>query len=137
MITSTQIADDLEAAAELLETETVQWCQDQLGDYVYGDNHQLQLTSVCAVGAIAVVTRGLDQLLTELEDNCDSIYLKKPGTERFHDVRQAVCDYLITKRGVQYDDDSVAEAWNDIPGRTREHVVDLFKSVAKDLRNHS
>ena len=135
MTTSTQIADDLEAAAELLETETVQWCQGQLGGYEYGHDQQPQLTSVCAVGAIAVVTRGLDQFLTELKD--DSIYLKKPGTERFHDVRQAVCDYLITKRGVQYDDDSVAEAWNDIPGRTREHVVDLFKSVAKDLRNHS
>jgi hypothetical protein len=137
MTTSTQIADDLEAAAELLETETVQWCQGQLGGYEYGDNHQLQLTSVCAVGAIAVVTRGLDQFLTELEDDRDSIYLKKPGTERFQDARQAVCDYLVVKHGVRILEDTVAEEWNDVSGRTREHVVDLFKSVAKDLRNQS
>jgi len=137
MTTDAQVADDLEAAAELLETETVQWCQDRLGEYVDGDNHQLQLTSVCAVGAIAVVTRGLDQFLTELYDDGDGIYLKKPGTERFHDARQAICDYLITKRGLEVDEDIAAEEWNDASGRTREHVVDLFKSVAKDLRNRS
>lgn len=133
MTDKTQIADDLEAAAELLEAEKVRWCQGKLGGYVFGANNKPQLVSVCAVGAIAVVTRGLERFLQELDNDGGDIYFLKLDTVRFHAARNAISTHLEKQRLAE--GDNAAEDWNDVPGRTRASVVDLFKTVAKDLRN--
>jgi hypothetical protein len=125
----------LEAAAELLETEKIQWCQGTLGNITLDANNKIQLASVCAVGALAVVTAGLDYMVGAfLRGVPEYAQTVGPGRDRLNAARTAVSDYLVMSYGLSLAD-SVTENWNDSAGRTREQVVDLFKNTAKDLRN--
>jgi hypothetical protein len=136
-----QVAEDLEMAAELLETEKLAWCQEVLGG-VSGSPDDTPLISACAVGAIAAVTYGLDRftfLVGGGEE--DSFYLPHGNNQhisswtRFWAARTAVAIRLSNE--LQSDSNNVVEGWNDESGRTREEVVDLFKTIAKDLRNRA
>jgi len=136
LVPDTQIADDLEAAAELLETEKIQWCQGSLSTLEFDADNKPQLTSVCAVGALGVVIAGLDYMVsTFIRGVQEHLYRIGPERDRLNAARDAVSDYLIVQHQVFNIGDAVTENWNDAPGRTREHVVDLFKNTAKDLRN--
>jgi hypothetical protein len=136
LVPDTQIADDLEAAAELLETEKIQWCQGSLSTLEFDADNKPQLTSVCAVGALGVVIAGLDYMVgTFIRGVQEHLYRIGPERDRLNAARYAVSNYLIVHHEVFNSGDCVTEIWNDSAGRTREHVVDLFKNTAKDLRN--
>jgi len=138
LVPDTQIADDLEAAAELLETEKIQWCQGSLSTLEFDADNKPQLTSVCAVGALGVVIAGLDYMVsTFIRGVQEHLYRIGPERDRLNAARDAVSDYLVVHHQVSYllPGDCVTENWNDALGRTREDVVDLLKNTAKDLRN--
>lgn len=126
-----QAAADLEAAADLLESETIGWCQD-----TYLEQH-IQSLSACAIGAIGVAVLGKPRLVKEgagayfIAALCASVRVKSA---------QALAEAQLLQQFPQSwwvaQVEPLAE-WNDSWKRTREEVVDLFKSTAKEIRDGS
>lgn len=103
--TNAEVAEVLEKAADLLESEQVAWIQgvesraDAEGNVV----------SACVIGLLNLVTQAELNIYNHL----------------YRAALDAVTRYLGTS----------VVAWNDLLGRTREEVIEMFKTVAKDLRN--
>jgi hypothetical protein len=108
--TKADIAEALEKAADLIESETLTWVQGT--EFVYGPDGEA--IGACAIGLIA--------------RTCDiTIGMIRHTTSLYGAVIAAVQNRLGMALALP--------TWNDQPGRTRIEVIELFKSIAKDLRN--
>jgi hypothetical protein len=127
-----QTATDFEVAADVLESGTLEWCQGSLG-HTARDGDQVQITEVCAVGALCWAIRGQQFLIDHLslganDDSIeDAILDADAGFSRFYSARE-----VLDSRIESY---TILEEWNDADDRTKQEVIDLFKAAAKDLRN--
>jgi hypothetical protein len=137
VITKDQVADVLEASADLYESEQYEWCQ---GAYYRGD---LQVgISMCASQALRTVC---GERLYETEEGSralrsDSSRLDKPL------LRAALKALDLAPSGEEWQNnhEGFLITWNDKsenslqgirPRRTKQEVIDLFKDKAKELRN--
>lgn len=122
-----EMADTLERAADLYESEQVDWCQKT---YYRRVNNGLEgrIVSVCALGSIrlALVDGNVDRL-PGFAGRVDSSHFKN-----FAQIAGLVARRLHLREQVTYQD---AAFWNDMPEREKQEVIDLFKEIAKDLRN--
>jgi hypothetical protein len=156
MISNTEAADILEAAADLYQAEKVQWCAGTWydNDAIIPPEGQLTACAATAVGLAA----GLGLLVPELlEEGClnrpdlengDARYrwayeYTEDNIERYRDTRYLVEERLMALHGVRYlpEFNDMAERFKDngstVFKHTKQDVIDLFKEVAKDLRNES
>lgn len=148
MATKSEIADVLERAADMYESEQVEWCRGS-----WGGKQQDGGMTACASSALGLAAgithaqvRDLEMIVaTGLVWGNNGLGTK---WERL---------YLATRRHVDHALGSVLPAWNDqqttqysvdhthkdyplltfknVPSRSKEQVVQLFKELAKDLRN--
>lgn len=118
--TNTQIAEVLEAAADLFESEKLGWIQ---GVETKVDSFGLRVTAACAIGAIS-------------QARVNGIRIRWANEALYRAALLAVTNYLNERPGRLAGEMSIP-GWNDMPGRTVGEVIDLFKTVAKDLRNNN
>lgn len=124
-LSKAQIAEVLEKAADRLEL--CPWGQN---------SERINEQKICAEDAI---------FLTLANANQDAIIT---STNRFDSrtwdgfaqVHRVLSPYLPLKTdrahtGVTYDRKQSLFEWNDHPDRTKGEVIELFKTVAKELRN--
>jgi len=103
-------ADILEEVADLYESGEIGWTQRRFRDFDF-DNER---ASYCLIGSMR--HRLLDvQKSYDMEHEAALVYLRN----------------YIERSGLGLSIDD----WNDQFGRTLDEVVDLLKTVAKDLRN--
>ena len=114
MTVADDAADVLEKAADLAETEEIEWCRGEMFRVGEGEKQQ-----ACAVGLIRIAARNLGLTLS----------IHTPNQRAW---RATVCAERAL--AVQIENRSVP-IWNDHPGRTKEEVIDTMKSAAKYLRN--
>lgn len=133
-LTFTQVADVLEDAAERLEQ--CPWGQ--------GERRRLE-SQICAEDAIFLALSGNGNVKNIADVKYGSVgFYRWLKFDQIHDVLQA---YLPPRRA-SYEDatgptpvmrtleiQESLHTWNDEPGRTKDEVIELFKNVAKDLRN--
>ena len=125
LLSKAQVADVLEQAADRLEL--CPWGQR---------SERINEQKICAEDAI---------FLTLANANKDAIIT---STNRFHgetwegfaQVHRVLSPYLPSKTdiaptGFTYQRGQSLFEWNDHPDRTKGEVIELFKAVAKDLRN--
>jgi hypothetical protein len=134
--TEEQYPDILERAADILESEQVEWCQGRY--FNISDDPTKAPISACALGAVRIagiqvmgatgvsmagLTTHAPDWLGEVESEIDAIL----------EV------YLNTKLPGQQPEDfpdwGGVATYNDVPERTKAEVIEVFKQVAKDLRN--
>jgi len=117
-----QYPDILERAADILESEKVPWCKGS-----YFNDGQLDaetIMSACALGALRLA------MMEESQWNFGNLVLPPEWmTDAEMEIDQEICYHADVELG-----ESIAE-FNDEPGTTRDQVVEIFKQVAKDLRN--
>lgn len=133
-LTFTQVAEVLEDAAERLEQ--CPWGQ--------GEKRRLE-SRICAEDAIFLTLSGVKDIKNIADAKYGSVELYV--WLKFDQVHEVLQTYL-PPRQASYEDatgptpvtrtfeiqDSLY-VWNDEPGRTKDEVVELFKNVAKDLRD--
>ncbi len=106
-VTVTEVADVLDEAASLYESGTYGWVQ---GKYSY-DPRLGEAPSRCMLGILDVAA------------------IKVGGQMAVYSMaHNMIRDTLMAEIG------SIPE-WNDTPGRTLDEVIEILKSVSKDLRN--
>lgn len=109
---STEAAELLEKAAEILETDG--WCQ-----YSYANS----AGEHCALGAMIKAS------------GCEHPW-QLWGQRPFQEAVEAIAfHHPVSRRHPVFRDD-VAD-WNDQNDRTAAEVIDAFKQAAKDLRNEA
>lgn len=133
MITNDQVAQVLEDAAELYESEKYDWCQ---GAYYNGSLNRG--ISMCASQALRIACG--ERFLSTSE----STWFPKTSLLQL-DVGLLGAAFRALSRALGSDSEcinheGVLVSWNDALGsplirRTKQEVVDLFKNTAKELRN--
>lgn len=122
-----RVAEVLEKAADLYQSETVDWCQ---GSYV---STRGGVISVCATQALIMACGGTVHLM-------DNNMATRDLDETDHLLVGEVLGSLNIGRSSEglMGEYPLIE-WNDdvIGGRTKQDVIDLFKNRAKELRNQA
>lgn len=116
-MSSLQVAEVLEKAADLYESEQYEWCQMTLAQY--DKSPVRQLVSLCASGALAIASGYWDGRVT----NSDL-------TSAYQDAYNALKWAVLEKA-----DGFTVEGWNDRANRTKQEVIDTMKETAKGIRN--
>jgi hypothetical protein len=120
----TDPAEILEAAADLYESEQIEWCK---GAFFNDGTNVGGIVSACAWGALILATTEDEKVAMSFADPC----MHDPGPPR------DVIDNILAARSVV--EDKIAQSivsFNDYRlGTTKQDVIDLFRETAKDLRN--
>lgn len=125
-LSKAEVADVLENAAERLEL--CPWGQH---------NERINQQKICAEDAIFLTLANArrDALITEADRFENRIW------DKFSQVHRALVPYLPQKTevlsSISYEREQSLFEWNDHPDRTKDEVIEMFKSVAKDLRNQA
>jgi hypothetical protein len=109
-------AQALEEAADAFESGKLQWIQGSMGWQQYG--------TACARGGLFHALTGSQRLISsvEAERGARSIAIVAERAMGFDDVPRIGSCCTLT-------------AWNDVPERTVDEVIDRMKEGAKRLRN--
>lgn len=118
-MSSLQVAEVLEKAAELYESEQYEWCQRTLAQYDK-ESPSRELVSLCASGALAIASGYWDGRETTNTDL----------TPVYQDAYNALKWAVLEKA-----DGFTVEGWNDRANRTKQEVIDTMKETAKGIRN--
>lgn len=165
MLTNTEVADVLEKAADLYQSEQIEWCQGSwekesyhvkadLGVQAYFTSNEAvigammeeaqiafeKITSMCASGALARAS-GLPVLQAqEIESLVPRLTLWPDNRNLYILAREAVLKTIRSQSTNPFraDDPYLTNnipQWNDEKSRTKQEVIDVFRETAKDLRN--
>jgi hypothetical protein len=128
-IDNAAIADVIERAADLYESERINWCQ---GGFFNSNNDDYPLikdsiVSACAWGAIILASaEGNEQLALRLTFDGEL-----QQTDPTWELATAAKKRLAAHVGV-----AEVPGFNDERGRTKQEIIDAMKDTAKELRNH-
>ena len=124
---------DHAAIAEILEGAA-----DRLELCPWGQRHErIDERKICAEDSIflTIVNAQQDAIIV------DADRFENRTWDRFAQVHRALSPYLPLKSemmtGFTYQREQSLFEWNDHPDRTKSEVIELFKNVAKDLRNEA
>lgn len=120
MYSNTEIADVLDRAADMYESEKVEWCQRSWGEK---DRATGQALSMCASTAIYAAA-GFDMLMSGTA---------KDDARQSPQLGQAVEGHMLKYLGIH--PGFGIPSWNDSHVYTKQQVIDAFKDAAKELRN--
>lgn len=113
------VAEVLERAADLYESEQIDWCQGAPYRISWGKK-----LSACAMGALYLASGHNIQLENGSVAVNDNGVLYASG----HSAARALGAFLD-------DDRWTVAGWNDAGRRTKQEVIDAMKECAKELRN--
>jgi len=165
MFSNSEVADVLEKAADLYESEKVEWCKNRWGEPSRGDDGQVWI-SACAATALGLAA-GLGVHVAGVIDGIVLFGCSDDTITRevdAHISERLDCEWVVTMtKNFGYDTvlgftpeavrlyrqaraeveklthekywSSTLPNFNDGPNGTKEVVIDLFKETAKDLRN--
>ena len=136
-----EIADILEKAVDLYESETIEWCKGS--NFKTGSDK----LSACAQGAINLATGTYRIARAELyyggHPSGESGWVAQPGPidpdewerciERSNEVIRAL-SLDLRRQGQLY---GSVPIFNDRNERTKQEVIDAMKECAKELRNEA
>jgi hypothetical protein len=127
VVDKAKVADVLEKAADLYESEKIEWCQG------YNFNIGRQRLGACAQGAIMLATGAYAQMPNGFVD-----YIGSEDGDWNHDYELSITAtrvlfLSINKKG-PFPFSSVPQ-FNDTQGRTKQEVIEAMKKCAKELRN--
>jgi hypothetical protein len=105
-VTVTEVADVLDEAVRLYESGTYGWVQGEYSYDVPGETPRR-----CMQGILDMANASIN----------------------FHNDH--VLQVQMTARAAVGDKIGHIPTWNDTPGRTLDEVIEMLKSVSKDLRN--
>lgn len=136
--TPEQYPDVLERAADILESERVQWCQGTYFRRNFGDATEGDLRpplSACALGAIRIAALGEDSTYNGLTVNMPT-WLGEVESDLDDILTGYLADNIPLDEGLSdYPDWGGMAIYNDVKGRKKAEVIEVFKQVAKDMRN--
>lgn len=131
---NTEIATVLEAAADLYEAEKIEWCQGQWLERQIDDDGKKVFT-MCAEGALMRAAGFNWNEVDQLSGDMITEYTPQvPRTQRAKALFEGAQEALVKVIEEGHDQVNVI-GFNDTHGRTKDEVIDLFKTTAKDLRN--
>lgn len=142
-------ADILEIAADLYESETVNWCQeawvnpdltshfegvytspDWVRDWEEMPNEAASQINACVMGALALADGFTWQQNMQLgTENIIGVH----GSDQLREAVAALDSHLSEQGPEEYP--SNIPFWNDAEGRTKDEVIEAIKETAKGLRN--
>jgi hypothetical protein len=132
-----QYPEILERAADILESEKVKWCQGSYfngrpeeDERVYGE-----ILSACALGSLRLASIDTQGYVIHSTMN---VRMPPAWVLRVEDdLNDIISTYLRSNEQYFSADDQFAavDTFNDRPETTKEDVIEVFKQVAKDLRN--
>jgi hypothetical protein len=127
----TDPAEILEAAADLYESEKIEWCKGSFfNNYTLAERHSNSVMSACAWGAIIHAATEDDRLSLQF-----AIGISVLDVHPIQDVRAAINRAL---EAVQHRLDRIPlPDFNDTVVESKQEIIDLFKDTAKELRNQS
>lgn len=133
-IAPARMAEILEKAADLYESETIDWCQNQ--NFSPGT----EKVSACAQGAIYLAMGTHRIRTTEIYyyghyDGRLAYTMKaaEPCRPTEWSKRLSEAELVIHKLGQALK--THVPSFNDMVGRTKQEVIDMMKDTAKELRN--
>jgi len=141
MITNDRIAEALEKAADLYESEKVDWCQGNYVENAY-DPEPVRL-SVCASQALRMAC---GEELVWRETDMGHFWGPTRVSMNFQLFNAATLSLgLVDQNLGPSNGEGHLITWNDQSNgmyvaeerRTKQDVIDLFKNRAKELRNQS
>lgn len=125
----TDIAEILEVAADLYESEQIEWCQTTFFNGRPGEEDTGDLFSACAWGAI---------VLAATESSEEAFAITGPPAEWYSPERELAWNAVeAAKRAVEVKLSRGLPYFNDYYARSKQEIINLFKETAKDLRNQS
>jgi hypothetical protein len=132
MTTKTQMADALEQAADMYETEKVEWCD---GTWFLEAEPDTDLKlSVCASTALGMACGlSMDEAQVLEAVYCQWTGMVTQGYELYVDTRLHV-DRVLGSGDPERILVTLPE-WNDAGAKDKSQVIEMFKEIAKDLRN--
>lgn len=121
-----QVADILEKAADLYQSEQVEWCAN---DWIRISAEEK--VSVCAGGALALAAGVNMELFHKAygdQYSNGSLLANDPRNREFMQVLNRTAGYLGRP----------VPSWNDDPRdrNSKQNVIDRFRMIAKDIRNN-
>lgn len=126
-LSNAEVADVLEKAAERLEL--CPWGQR---------SERINQRKICAEDSIFLTLANARQgaIITEADR------FENRTWDKFAQVHRALVPYLpqkteVAMSGFTYEKEQSLFEWNDHPDRTKDEVIEMFKNVAKDLRNEA
>jgi hypothetical protein len=126
VVDKAKVADVLEKAADLYESEEIDWCQRHNFDY------GRQRLSACAQGAIMLASGAYTQMPNGVVNYIEGA----DGWNHDYELSITATRVLflsINKKG-PFPFSSVPQ-FNDTQGRTKQEVIEAMKECAKELRN--
>jgi hypothetical protein len=139
--TPEQYPEILERAADILESERVAWCQgtyfrrDMKGSSSFIDSDYRPPLSACALGAIRIAAVGEDASYRGLTDSMPT-WLGEVESDLDDILTGYLADNIPLDESLSdYPDWGGMAIYNDVPGREKAEVIEVFKQVAKDMRN--
>jgi hypothetical protein len=125
----TDPAEILEAAADLYESEKIEWCKGAFyNSRTPAESSSSSIVSACAWGAIIHAATEDDYLSFSLVGGEVSVLNDPP----YKDMRRGLNRAL---RAVRMMLEPELPEFNDTIAKDKQEIIDLFKETAKDLRN--
>lgn len=117
------IAEILEKAADLYESEQIDWCQHQ----AFRSKNPLNLrVSACALGAISIASG--EYILTDH-------YVKQGWVTDWPSPLGTAPMSMYASQSLKIHLGRMVHSFNDDPDMTKQQVIDAMKECAKELRN--
>lgn len=139
MVTDLEVAQVLEDAATMYEDEKIEWCQ---GAWYRGGSMCAEGALMRAAGFAPLVIKSF-QDLNQQEQVLANVSTGRETYSKLLGARKAVTDALprtgSSKQGIPYWNDSLTDGSEDAASKAKakQAVVDMFRTVAKDLRNRA
>lgn len=145
MVNDLDVAQVLEDAATLYEDEKIEWCQGAW----YRQPGCFGPLTMCAEGALMAAAGFAPIVVKTFQDGNQSEQIlanASTGREAYSKLlgaRKAVTDALPPvasgKQGIPYWNDRLTGGFEDAAGnaKAKQAVIDMFRTVAKDLRNQA
>lgn len=122
-VSDAQVADLIEKAADAWESGAIGWCRGRFADRRVPET----ATRVCSWGGLMRAAHGqADATVRDwLEARHEPVVLR---------ALSAIEDHLSASGR---DHGGSLATWNDFLAKDEQHVIEVFKETAKDLRNQS
>lgn len=124
-----EVAHVLEEAADLYESEKIDWCT---GTWLHTFSGAL---SMCAEGALMRAAGYQDQTIWEFAQYYNEALLEEAGVEEYlrYTGARALVNVAIATDIPSWNDEVLAQDRST----AKQTVIDTFRAVAKDVRNQA
>lgn len=133
---ASRVADLIERAVDLYESEQIEWCQNGFFNQNNSDWSKTYPNEVAAKFATPKIISACawgSLILAACEHNLARAWELSVNGSRIEDVHWG--KVLEAKLAIERNLQSSVPVFNDEVGRTKQEIIDAMKDTAKDLRN--